>query len=107
MYSLQGKKYVGKCEWSMNRRVNTHRNNVRRIAGPPCEKHFQQQDHDFNKHAKFTIIEALEKIPQNKTELTKLLENKEGKWRKMLKTVTWNSFNIGYNYPQDITGCIK
>ena len=51
------KQYVGKCEWSFNRRINSHRNDVWRVDGPPCDKHFQLPNHYFNKHAKFTIIE--------------------------------------------------
>ena len=43
--------YVGKSEWRLNRRINQHRNDVWRIDGPPCDKHFQKQDHDFTKHA--------------------------------------------------------
>ena len=55
----KGKQYIGKCEWSMNRRVNSHRNDVWRAEGPPCDKHFQLAGHNFNDHARFTIIEKI------------------------------------------------
>ena len=101
------KQYVGKCEWSFNRRINSHRNDVWRVEGPPCDKHFQQENHDFNKHAKFTVIEKIEKPPLDKKELRKLLELKEDKWMTRLQTVMPNGLNISLNYPQDITGVIK
>ena len=101
------KQYVGKCEWSFNRRINSHRNDVWRVDGPPCDKHFQQENHDFNKHAKFTVIEKIEKPPLDKKELRKLLELKEDKWMTRLQIVMSNGLNISLNYPQDITGVIK
>ena len=91
----------------MNRRINSHRNDVWRVEGPPCDKHFQQPDHIFNKHAQFKVIEKIEKPPESKRDLRLLLEQKEDKWMVRLKTVMPNGLNIGFNYPQNITGCIK
>ena len=51
--------YVGKSEWPMNIRINKHRNDVFRIDGLDVCKHFQKTGHNFDKHAKFTIIEEL------------------------------------------------
>ena len=51
--------YVGKSEYSVNLIINTHRNDVWRTDGPPCDKHFQMPGHNFNTHAKFTIIEEV------------------------------------------------
>ncbi len=103
----EGKQYVGKCEWTMNRRINSHRNDVWRTEGPPCDKHFQLEGHDFNTHARFTIIEKIERPPTDKKELRSLLEKKEDKWMKRLQTVMPNGLNIAYNYPQYLTGCIR
>ena len=47
-------KYVGKSKYSLNLRMNTHRNNVWRTDGPPRDKHFQMPGHNFNINAKFT-----------------------------------------------------
>ena len=44
--------YVVKSEYSLNLRINTHRNDVWRTDGPPCDKHFQMRA-----LAKFTITE--------------------------------------------------
>ena len=100
------KQYVGKCEWSFNRRRNSHRNDVWRVDGPPCDKHFQLPNHDFNKHAKFTIIEALENPPKDKIQLRNLLELKEDKWMARLQTIIPKGLNISLNYPQNMTGVI-
>ena len=57
MECLCGKsQYVGKSEYSLNLRMNTHRNDVWKTDGPPCDRHFQMSGHNFNFHAKFTII---------------------------------------------------
>ena len=51
--------YITKSKYSMNLRINTHRNGVWREDGPPCDKHFQNPGHKFNEDAKFTIIEKI------------------------------------------------
>ena len=98
--------YVGKSEWSFNKRINTHRNDVCRPDGPPADKHFQLPNHNFNQHAKFTILEKLEKLPSNKQELRKTLEIKEDRWISRLRTIAPYGLNINYNYPQYISGII-
>ena len=102
----KGKQYVGKSEWSVNRRINLHRNDVWRIEGPPCDKHFQLPGHEFNKHAKFTVIEKIENPPQDKLKIRSILEHKEDKWMLRLNTITPHGLNIGLNYPQDTTGSL-
>ena len=74
--------YVGKFEYSLNLRINTHRNDWR-TDGPPCDKHFQMPGHNFNAHAKFTIIENLSKKYIEKiywTNISSLLEHREDFW---------------------------
>ena len=34
---------VGKSEYSLNLKINTHRNDVQRTGGPPHDKHFKWQ----------------------------------------------------------------
>ena len=94
--------YIGKAEWTLNRRINSHRNDVWRVDGPPCDKHFQLPNHNFTKHAKFTIIEKLEKPSSSKTYNRKLLEHKEDLWMQRLETIIPKGLNVSYNYPQDI-----
>ena len=60
MECLCGKsQYVGKSEYSLNLRMNTHRNDVWRTDGHLGDKHFQMSGHNFNVHVKFTIIEEI------------------------------------------------
>ena len=53
--------YIGKAETPFNIRLNNHRkdangNNPKAI---PAFTHFKQPGHNFNKHAKFTLIEQI------------------------------------------------
>ena len=56
---LCNKQYVGKAETSFNIRLNNHRKDVKNIGAKMACKHFLQENHNFNKHAKFTIIDQL------------------------------------------------
>ena len=40
-----------------NLSINTHRNDLWRTDGPPCDKDFQMADHNFNADTKFTVTE--------------------------------------------------
>ena len=63
---LCNKQYVGKVETSFNissnhRKVieNNHRKDVKKVDAIMACKHFQQESHNLNKHAKFIIIDLL------------------------------------------------
>ena len=61
-YSLCKIRCVGKAETSFNIRLNNHSkdangNNPKAI---PASIRFKQPDHNFNKHAKFTLIEQVD-----------------------------------------------
>ena len=86
--------YIGKAEWTLNRRINAQRNDVWRIDGPPCDKHIQLPNHNFTKYAKFTIIEKLEKPLSSKTYNRKLLEHKEDLRMQRLETIIPKGLNI-------------
>ena len=43
MLPLRKSQYVGKSEYSLNLRMSTHKNDVWRKDGPPCDKHLQCQ----------------------------------------------------------------
>ena len=51
--------YVGKSETTFNIRLNNHRKDVKDPNALPADKHFTLPGHDFNKNAKFTLIEKL------------------------------------------------
>ena len=92
--------YVGKSEWPMNIRLNNHRNDVHRTDGLEVCRHFQNQGHNFNKHAKITIIEELK--DRNKPTLTmrKILEQREDFWIIKLQSLNPKGFNQGLNHPE-------
>ena len=53
--------YVGKAETPFNIRLNNHRKdaNGNSPKAIPAFTHFKQPGHNFNKHAKFTLIEQI------------------------------------------------
>ena len=59
------------------RKINTHRNDVWRKDGPPCNKHFQMPDHNFNAHAKLTIIEEVCNKSLSKLKIRSQLEHRK------------------------------
>ena len=56
MCSIQ---YVGKSETPFNIRLNNHRKDVKRSDSIPACQHFNNNRHEFNRDAKFTVIEQL------------------------------------------------
>ena len=90
--------YIGKSETPFNIRLNNHRKDVSSVTGIPACKHFNETGHNFNSHAKFTIIEQLEKTKNlDKETLTKRLKLRENFWIKKLKTLTPNGLNQELN----------
>ena len=47
------------CISKSESRINTDNNDFWRVDVSPCDKHFQNPDHKFNRHAKFTITEKV------------------------------------------------
>ena len=98
--------YVEKSEYSLNLRMNTHRNDVWRTDGLPCDKHFQMPRHNFNVHAKFTIIEEVCNKFLSKLKIGCLLKHRKEFLILKLQTLSPQGLNISLNYPQDTTGSI-
>ena len=98
--------YVGKSEYSLNLRMNTHRNDVWRKDCSPCDKHFQMPGHNFNVHAKFTMIEEVCNKSLSKLKIRSLLEHREDFWILRLQTLSPQGHIIKTHYPQDTTGSI-
>ena len=97
---------VGKSVYSLNLRINTHRNDVWRTDGPTCDKHFQMPGHIFNAHAKFAIIEEVYNKSLSKLKIRGLLEHREDFWILKLQSLSPQCLNISLNYPQETTGFI-
>ena len=98
--------YVGKSKYSLNLGMSTHRNDVWRTDGPPSDTNFQRPGHNFNVHAKFTIIEEVCNKSLSKLKIHSLLEHREDFWILKLQTLVPQGLNISLNYPQDTNGSI-
>ena len=88
---------IGKSEWPMNIRINKHRNDVFREEAIHVCQHFRQVSHNFNKHAKITIIEEVRH--QNKSIMQKRtisLRNEKTSGQR-LKTLHPSGFNKEHN----------
>lgn len=87
-----------KSEWPFHYRINNYRNRIKSTPHErllPVEQHFRLEKHDFNSHAKFTIIERIEIDTQDK--VRKILEEHEDKWILRLKTLCPCGFNHKLN----------
>ena len=58
-YILCNKQFVWKAETSFNIRLNDHQKDVKKVDAMMACNHFQQESHNFKKHAKVTIIDQL------------------------------------------------
>ena len=92
--------YVGKSETTFNIRSNNHRKTYHRtikdVKDPntlPADKHFTLPGHDFNKNAKFTLIEKLTNTYKVATETLKERLNRGNFWILKLRTLTPNGLN--------------
>ena len=81
----------------MNIRTNKHRNDVFREDAIQVCQHFKQPSHQFNKHAKITIIEQLKHQDKSLSEMRSILEEREDFWIKRLRTLHPHGFNMELN----------
>ena len=92
--TLCTKQYVGKAETSFNLRLNNHRKDVKKDDAIMAYKHFQQQGDNFNKHAKFTIIDKLTNTSKSMEILTQRLIERENLWILKLDTLYPKGLNM-------------
>ena len=94
------KPYVGKCETQpMNERINSHRYDAKKPDSIPADKHFLTPGHNFNEHAKFTLIETVTRPNLTREQTTILLKKREDFWINKLETLAPNGFNEELNFP--------
>ena len=93
-----GKAYVGKSEPPMNLRMNGHRSDAKKKDKLAVDTHFLQPGHNFERDAKFTIIEKITKTDLSSVCLTNLLLRREDFWMATLGTIQPNGFNTGLNF---------
>ena len=72
--------YVGKAETAFNLRLNNHRKDTKKSNSILACKHFQEQGHNFNKYAKFIIINKLVNLKSSKEALREMLVIRENFW---------------------------
>ena len=82
--------------------MNNHRSDARKHESIAVYKHFfDNKDHDFEKHAKITLIEQLRSTDHmTQEEITYNLEKREDFWMIKLNTLQPEGFNIALNHPQ-------
>ena len=91
--------YTGKSETAFNIRLNNHRNDVHKTNTPEADQHFRLSGHNFDRRAKFTVIEQLNNIELDKKLLTFRLKKRESFWIHKLKTLELHGFNAEFNFP--------
>ena len=90
--------YVGKSETTCNIRLNNHRKDVKDPKALLADKYFILPGNDFNKNAKFTLIEKLTHTNKVATEtLQERLKNRENFWIIKLRTLTPNGLSQELN----------
>ena len=90
---LFNKQFVGKAEISVNIRLKHHRKDLEKVDTITACKHFQQESHNFNKHAKLTIIDQLRNTTKAKETLIQQLIKRENFWILKLDTLYPEGFN--------------
>ena len=90
--------YTGKSETEFNTRLNNHRKDVNRQNGPQADQHFNLPNHNFNQHARFTLIEQLDNMRIDKDLATLRLKKREDFWIETLKTLDPYGLNAELNF---------
>ena len=93
------KGYIGKSEIPTNERINGHRSDAKKTDKLAVDTHFLLPNHNFDRDAKFTIIEKIIKTDIRKEEMTNLLQRREDFWMKRLNTLVPDGFNPRLNFP--------
>ena len=96
---LCNKQYTGKSEATFNIRLNMHRKDVNKRNSLQADKNFRLPGHNFNKHAKFTLIEQLNNTNIDKELLKYRLKKSEDFSIIKLKTLQPHGFNAELDLP--------
>ena len=91
--------YIGKSETGFNIRLNNHRKDVNRKNAPQTDQHFKLPNHNFNKHARFTLIEQIDNMRIDKDLATLRLKKREDFWIEKLKNLHPYGLNAKLSFP--------
>ena len=69
--------------------------------GLAIDRHFDQQDHDFNRDFRLILIEEISKRNLTKEQMRELLLRREDFWMLKLDTLAPNGFNDKLNFPAE------
>ena len=72
---LCNKQYTGKSVITFNLRLNNHGKDVKKRILLQTDQHFQLHGHNFNEHAKFTLIKQLDDTNIDKELIKHRLKN--------------------------------
>ena len=86
-YILCKMQYVGKADTAFDLRLNNHGKDTKKPNSILACKHFQEQGHNFNKHAKFIIVKKLVNLHGSKETLREMLVVRENFWIQKLKAL--------------------
>ena len=90
--------YIGKSEPPVHLRINTHRRDVKGPNGGRFDKHFNEPGHEYNKNARYIIIEQVyRQNKMKKMDIRKLLEDREDFWMQQLETIVPKGMNDHLN----------
>ena len=89
--------YVGKSETKWNIRLNNHRQDSQKVDTIPFDKPFQLPRHNFNEHARFTLVEQVQNKGITRETFRDRLEHREDFWIGKLKTLIPNGLNDHLN----------
>ena len=93
------KQYTGKSEATFNLRLNNLRKDVYKQNSLQADRHFRLLRHNFNKNAKFTLIEQLNDTNLNKELLKYRLKKRVDFWIKKFTALQTHGFNAELNFP--------
>ena len=79
--------YVRKTDTAFNLRLNNHRKDAKTPNSYLAFTHFQEKGHNFNKHAKFIIIDKMVNLLGSKEALQKVLVIREYFWIQKLEVL--------------------
>ena len=96
--------YVGKAGTAFNLRLNNHRKDNKKPNSVLACKYFQEQGHNFSKHAKFIIIDKLVNLHGSKEALPEMLVIRENLWIQKLKTLVPFGLNQEPSKKKDFHG---
>ena len=99
--------YIGKTQTQLERRINGHRSDVRCKKEPiTSDEHFRLPDHNFDRDARFTIIEQAI-VERDKGDMANFLMTIEDNWILRLKTLPGYGLNEKLNFPNRSTGILS